>query len=128
MKKQKGFMLVEFLIYLALFSLLFSGLFCGALVIVENIGRNDTQMMLLQEGIFLLAKIEKGKDVTAFEEYGGVLKINGVLLNNSQTAVSDFRIEDLGGGLVKASFALSAKTGQGGIVLRDFSTIYFLPK
>ncbi len=128
MKKQKGFTLVEFLIYLALFGLLFSGLFCGALVIVENIGRNDTQMMLAEEGAFLLAKIEQEKDISLFAENGGALEINGVSLNNSQTAVGDFKIEDLGAGLVKASFALSAKTGQGKIVSRDFSTIYFLPK
>jgi Type II secretory pathway, pseudopilin PulG len=61
MKKQNGFALVEIMIYLALFGLLFSGLFCAAVIIAQNIGRNDGQIMLAQEGAFLLAKIEMEK-------------------------------------------------------------------
>jgi len=128
MKEQNGFTLVEIMIYLALFGLLFSGLFCTAMIIAQNVGRNDARIMLAQEGAFLLAKIEMEKDVSLIKAENGILKINDMALNNSQTSAANLEFKNLGNGLMKASFVLDVRTNQGGIISREFFTTYFLPK
>jgi type II secretory pathway pseudopilin PulG len=128
MKNNSGFALVEIMIYLALFGLLFSGLFCAAMIIAQNVGRNDGQIMLAQEGAFLLAKIEMEKDVSSIKAENGILKINGTALNNSRTSAGNLEFQNLGNGLMRASFVLDARTDQGGIISREFFTTYFLPK
>lgn len=52
-----GFTLIEVLVYLALFALLFGGAVAAAFNVVELSGRNQTKAMLQEEGNFLLAKI-----------------------------------------------------------------------
>jgi type II secretory pathway pseudopilin PulG len=128
MKNNSGFALVEIMIYLALFGLLFSGLFCAAMIIAQNVGRNDGQIMLAQEGAFLLAKIEMEKDVSSIKAENGILKINGTALNNSRTSAGNLEFQNLGNGLMRASFVLDARTDQGSIISREFFTTYFLPK
>lgn len=128
MRERNGFALMEIMIYLALFGLLFSGLFCTAMIIAQNVGRNDARIMLAQEGAFLLAKIEMEKDVSLIKAENGILKINNMALNNSQTAAANLEFKNLGNGLMKASFVLDVRTNQGGIISREFFTTYFLPK
>ncbi|MFA6375994.1 MAG: prepilin-type N-terminal cleavage/methylation domain-containing protein [Candidatus Paceibacterota bacterium] len=129
MKNLHGFTLIEVLIYLALMGLLFSGLFVSAFIIIENIGRNDTQIMVQDEGAFLMAKIEREANIAVFEEHSGDLEINGIPLNNSSIQVGNLKFASSpDGGLVTASFTLSTKTVAGKNYSRDFSTIYFLHK
>lgn len=131
MKNQLGFTLIEVLIYLALIGLLFSGLFVSAFAIIENTGRNDTQIMILEEGNFLLAKIEwkANSTSTVFGVESGYLKINGVPLNNSSTRLANLGFaSSTDGGLITASFSLSAKTDSGRDYSQDFSTVYSSPK
>jgi len=125
MKKTHGFTLIEVLVYLALMGLLFSGLFVPAFMIMENIGRNDAQIMVHNEGMFLLAKIEKEARGAVFQENRGSLEINGIPLNNSSTEVSNLNFTSSSdGGSEAASFTLSAKTAAGKNYSRDFSTVY----
>ncbi|MFZ3074280.1 MAG: hypothetical protein WA093_04110, partial [Minisyncoccales bacterium] len=121
------FTLIEVLIYLALIGLLFSGLFVSAFVVIENIGRNDTQIMVLEEGNFLLAKIKREADSASasFEMESGYLKINEIPLNNSNTQLTNLEFaSSTDGGLITASFSLSAKTDSGKDYSQDFSTVY----
>lgn len=57
MKKQKGFTLIETLIYLALFAILMSGIGVTVYAVIEGAGRGQTKIMVQEEGGFLLGKI-----------------------------------------------------------------------
>ena len=54
-----GFTLIEVIIYLALFGILFVGAVSGAYSIMETSGKNQAQSMIQEEGGFLLAKINR---------------------------------------------------------------------
>lgn len=127
-KKSSGFTIIEFLVYLALFGFIFSGLFAAVFAITETMGKNDARIMARFEGEFLLAKIEREKDITAFENIDGTLMLAGRALNNSQTAIGDFEIVDLQNGLARAKFVLTAKDRAGKDFSQDFLMTYYLPK
>ena len=55
--KTKGFTLIEMLVYLALFGILISGAVITAYSIFESGNRNSAQIMVQEEGNFLIAKI-----------------------------------------------------------------------
>jgi len=57
MKKDRGFTLIETLVYLALFGILFSGVIVCAYSVLESSARNQTKAMAQAEGDFLVAKI-----------------------------------------------------------------------
>ena len=57
LKGQKGFTLIETLIYLALFAIFFGGAAAAAYAVIETSGRNLTKSMVQEEGNFMLAKI-----------------------------------------------------------------------
>ena len=142
-----GFTLIEVLIYLGLFGLLFSGLFISALSIIENIGRNDTQIMVQEEGEFLLAKISYAVNgATSFDipisstleianssaviikENGDYLEINGVALNNSATQIKNLIFTGDASKGFKVDFILQSKTLGGQIYSQNFQEDYFLRK
>ncbi|HOI97461.1 MAG TPA: hypothetical protein PLA19_03080 [Candidatus Pacearchaeota archaeon] len=123
-----GFVLMEFLIYLFLFGLIFAGLFGGIFAAMETMGKNDARVMARHEGEFLLAKIEREKDIASFDAPGGVLALAGDRLNNSQTFVSDFEISLFPENLARASFVLTAKDRGGREFSQKFMTIYRLPQ
>jgi hypothetical protein len=123
-----GFVLMEFLIYLFLFGLIFAGLFGGIFAAMETMGKNDARVMARHEGEFLLAKIEREKDIASFDAPGGVLALAGDRLNNSQTFVSDFEISLFSENLARASFVLTAKDRGGREFSQKFMTIYRLPQ
>ena len=54
---QRGFTLIEVVIYIALFSILIGGVVVSAYTILESNGRSQTERGLVQEGNFLLDKI-----------------------------------------------------------------------
>ena len=56
-KSQSGFTLIETLIYIALFGILFSGVVISAYSILETGGKNQAQIMTQVEGNFISAKI-----------------------------------------------------------------------
>ena len=125
-EKNTGFVLMEFLIYLFLFGLIFTGLFCGIFAVMETMGKNDARVMARHEGEFLLAKIEREKDAALFGAADGVLTFAGDRLNNSQTFVSDFQINPLPENMARASFVLTAKDGAGREFSQKFTTVYRL--
>jgi prepilin-type N-terminal cleavage/methylation domain-containing protein len=57
MKKQKGFTLIEVLVYLGLFAILMTGLVATAFSIFESSDRDQTRVLMQGEGDFLIAKI-----------------------------------------------------------------------
>ena len=57
-KRCLGFTLIETLIYLALFGMLFSGAVVCAYSVLESSGRNQSKAMLQGDGNFIAAKIE----------------------------------------------------------------------
>lgn len=56
-KSNKGFTLMETLVYLALFSLLFGGAIVSAYNMFEGFSRGQTHIMMQEEGDFLIGKI-----------------------------------------------------------------------
>ena len=53
-----GFTLIETLVYLSLYAILFSGLLAGVYALFESDARDQTAAMLEEEGNFLIAKID----------------------------------------------------------------------
>lgn len=127
-QKNMGFILMELLIYLFLFGLIFAGLFEGIFAVMETMGKNDARVMARHEGEFLLAKIEREKDIAFFNVSGGVLTLAGDTLNNSQTFINDFEISPLPNNLARASFVLTAKDRAGREFSQEFATVYRLPQ
>jgi prepilin-type N-terminal cleavage/methylation domain-containing protein len=56
-KYNKGFTLIETIVYIALFGILLSGVFMSAYNIIESNGRNQVKIIMKNEGEFILAKI-----------------------------------------------------------------------
>lgn len=56
---KSGFTLIETLVYLALFSVLFGGMAAAAYSMFEAAQRSQTEALLLEEGNFLVAKINQ---------------------------------------------------------------------
>ena len=56
-KDDSGFTLIEVIVYLALFAILFGGAIAAAYNVIESSGRNQTKANLQEEGEFLVAKI-----------------------------------------------------------------------
>lgn len=52
-----GFTLIEVVVYLALFGILFTGAIAGAYSILETANKNQVRAMMQEEGEFLIAKI-----------------------------------------------------------------------
>ncbi len=124
MKNNFGFIFIEVLIYLGLFGILFSGLFAAALAMVESAGANDARLMAQSEGEFLLAKIEQAAALDVFAIDGGVLKMSGTALNNSQTFVEGWAAEEMSGGRKAVRFILKVRSSSGKIYSQEFLTIW----
>lgn len=126
MKNNRGFTLIEVLIYIALFSLIVSGFFVAAYAIFSGIGRYDAQSMVQMEGDFLLAKIEQAAGAASLAENNGDLELGGMPLNNSGMKIVDFKLDGPDeNGFSAVGFTLSFKTASGQAYSQDFSTIYF---
>lgn len=55
--KNQGFTIIETLIYLVLFGILIGGAVVAAYSLLEGNGRNQTQILMQEEGNFLISKI-----------------------------------------------------------------------
>lgn len=56
--KKNGFTLIETLIYLALFAIIMTGVLTSVYSVSETSSRNQAQAMVLEEGTFLVGKID----------------------------------------------------------------------
>jgi prepilin-type N-terminal cleavage/methylation domain-containing protein len=59
MKNQKGFTLIEVLVYLGIFTILMMGILTAAFGVFESSNRDQTKIMIQVEGDFLIAKINR---------------------------------------------------------------------
>ena len=125
MSKQQGFTLIEVLIYLGLFSVIFVSLLASAFVILRGINSTETKAMVLEEGNFLLAKFDwavagatavsvvsnppslnisrfSNPITLTFSLNGNNLQMNrgagAVTLNNSNVIVSNLVFSNIGAG------------------------------
>jgi len=128
MKNNSGFTLIEFLIYLGLFLVIFSGLLGGIMAVAQSAGGDDARVMAQAEGEFLMAKIAGALPDDDFEVENGQLKFNDAALNNSQTSISNFEIVDLGDGMARASFVLAVRDRHGKNFSREFGQTFFKNK
>lgn len=147
--KQSGFTLIETVIYLALFAIMFSGAVAAAYSIIESSGRIRARAVMQEEGEFLLAKInwavstagtasvsENGHllaDGLEFARSGDDLALNGLPLNTSTVKISDLYFDDIsvaGSGQegISYGFDLYSKTLNGAIITASASSTVYLRK
>src|SRR4051794_9129495 len=107
--RQRGFTLIETLIYLALFALIITGIVSAAYMLFETGDRNQAKSMLQDEKDFLSARIDyalvgtkvasvAGTSLTAVKydassvtiaQSSGGITIAGNRMNNTDTTISD---------------------------------------
>ena len=154
LRKQSGFTLIETLIYLGLFGLLIGGGVLAAFNIIEGTNRNQAQIMLTEEGNFLLAKINwslssaatitvptpdhllvtaVGGATTEYQLSSSDMSLTtsatSYTLSNSNVKVSNLVFDHQatsGSESVKSSFTLSSNTSDGKLVSQDFSSSKFI--
>ena len=157
-KQQSGFTLIEVIVYLALFAILFCGVFVAAFSVIESSGKNQSRAMMQEEGEFLLAKInwavsnaesvqvpEEGHlratvsgDNLEFQQDGDylILKRNddsGEPLNNSAVQVINLFFVDIfatGNGEkgINYGFDLNSNTPNGMSLTSHFESTAYLRK
>jgi len=147
MKKHNGFTLIEVLLYLGLFGIIFSGLLVSVFAIIESIGRGDASSMAQIEGDFLLAKIGSSMNgassfevlnpsnlkinspkAAVFKQNGNFLEINNIPLNNSISRVENLEFRDTGAEGLSVSFILQVQTREGRVYKHGFSRKYPIRK
>ncbi len=114
--QQKGFTLIEVIIYLALFSILMSGFLVASFSLVESAGKDTSRSLLQAEGEYLLAKIlyalkEEGKKIDPTALVSTNMRISDV----SFTTISDGVDTDIG-----VHFILSMQSQEGRVLSEDF--------
>lgn len=157
-KLQSGFTLIELIVYLALFGILFGGAIAGTYSLIEASGRNQSRIMLQQEGEFLLAKISwaissannaqvpNGEQLLIVRSLDNFeIKQNGddlvwvknsdpeIILNNSATRIKNLAFVDIstaGNGQkgIEYGFDLETNTPNGTIITSDFKSTVYLRK
>ena len=61
--RRAGFTLIETVVYLGLFAILFSGGIAADYNVLETSGKNQSKAMIQEEGDFLIAKMKISKNV-----------------------------------------------------------------
>jgi prepilin-type N-terminal cleavage/methylation domain-containing protein len=155
---QTGFTLIEIVVYLALFAILFGGAVAAAFNVIESNGRNQTKAMLQEEGNFLIAKINWAVsnaenvqvpggghlqatvlgDHLEFWQEGDylVLKRNSgdeVELNNSSIQLFNLSFIDIsatgdGEKGINYGFDLKSKAANGVVLVSNFNSTTYLRK
>jgi type II secretory pathway pseudopilin PulG len=154
MNKQDGFTLIEILVYIGLFSLIMVGLLASALTIFQGFDRNQTKIIVQEEGDFLLSKINwaltgaTSVTITASPQqlsitrsssptsisFNSALQLNrgvsNVTLNNSNVTISGLSYSESGHATslwpVTVAFTLSSKTGMGQTYSQTFTTTKYI--
>lgn len=115
----KGFTLIEMILYLALFSVLIFGLLNASFVILGNLDRHDQHVTALEEGNFIIAKID-WLLTSAQVVYEPVLNSTSTTLR-LKNADSLYRIEASSTDVVyKKDFGVSSPLNAGGVVVNNF--------
>ena len=84
-KTNRGFTLIEMLVYLALFGILMSGVVITAYGIFESGNRNSAKIMMQEEGNFLMAKIGWA--------LSSISSINSPSVSSSSSTLSVLRVD-----------------------------------
>lgn len=141
--KNKGFTLIETLVYLALLGLLFAGLLTAAFAVIEGLDMLKVCGAIQEEGNFILAKISRAiiSAETATGKTNGIvltnpdhiieidpsnenIKIDGDILNASTVKVKDLNFH-IDGKEIGATLILRGKTSFGKNCERRFAiTVY----
>lgn len=129
--KNRGFTLLEVLIYLALYCVLIGGAVLAAYNLFEAGGRNETVAMVDEEGQYLTAKIHwalgaEAAQHPAFDVESGTLQLAWgsnapESISNNAVRVSDFSLATTSDTFA-ASFTLTALTPNGFSYAQAFST------
>lgn len=147
-KSIAGFTLIEAVIYLALFTILIGGILTVAFNVFESANRDQTKIMVQEEGNFLVAKINKAlSEARSFNVTGGNLLIekwdgstvsfellgsdlnssDGGVLNNSNVQISGLVFTHGNSPeYIRAEFTVSATTPNGMAVTENFFTQKYL--
>jgi len=151
-----GFTLIEVVVYLALFGILFTGAVVGAYSILESTGKNYTRAVMQEEGEFMLAKINwaVSNASTAQVPSGGVLmatvdgtdlefKLDGtdlmlsrdseaaLPLNGSEVTINNLYFIDItaaGPAGINYGFNIESKTADGATLTSSFDSTAYLRK
>lgn len=138
-KKNKGFSLIESIIYIALFSIVVGGGMVGVYRVVQSSKSIFEKTIIEQEGNFLLRKINwalndlqsvnllqpnqmqivKASGTSTFSLNGDNLELNGLPLNSENARISNLLFNKPSASMIKASFNING---------HFFSTSKFLRK
>ncbi len=155
---QRGFTLIETLVYLALFGIMVGGFVVSAYGMFESSDRNLAKAMLQQEKNFAMGTVQwalsgaqtvsvpavgasagtltltkYGGTVVSIMESSGVVLVNGNPITNSNVVISNLVfIHTHPGGTnpesVEAGFTISARTPDGKIIAQTASTTRYIRK
>ncbi len=154
MNTARGFTLIETVVYLALFSIVMTGLVATAYGYFESTGRNETKAVLQEEKDFILGKINYalsgaqtisvpttgasggtlivakygGGTITVVSSSGNVLQ-DSLIINSSNVNISNLSFTHSSSPeSVAASFTISANTPDGQSVSETASITRYLRK
>jgi|GEM_PF-6048166 len=138
----RGLTLIEVLIYLALFSMLMTGVIASMLSLKSGSERIEASARLTDEGHSLLEQlryeIEQSKDAQtdgsrislssgkSFEVSDGILFEDGVPLNSVSSPISDWSVIANEEGGVEVSFLLTIYTVNANPISSEFSGRFML--
>lgn len=155
---RSGFTLIEVVVYLALFGILFTGAVTGAYSILESTGRNYTRAVMQEEGEFLLAKINwavsnastaqvpeggvlmatvagidlefklSGTDLVLSRDAAAALPLNGSEVTINSDSLYFVDITAAGSPGIKYGFDLAGKTSEGYEMVSSFESTAYLRK
>jgi prepilin-type N-terminal cleavage/methylation domain-containing protein len=114
-KDDSGFTLIEVIVYLALFAILFGGAIAAAYNVIESSGRNQTKANLQEEGEFLVAKINWALSGAQIVSVLAPSKLSVSGLYNGQPIMIDLSVRLDGTNMV-------IDKGSGTVVLNNSNT------
>lgn len=136
-KIKNGFTLIEIVVYLALFSILFGGAIVASYNLIEGNARSQTEVLMQNEGDFLIAKISWAIANLNGENITDIIKLNGnnitiykngstQVLNNTNVSVSNLHftqsdISSTNWKDIEFSFTITSLTPNGMSISQDFS-------
>ena len=152
-----GFTIIETLVYLGLFAIMFAGIVSTSYLMFESSDRNQTKAMMQEEKNFLVGKITGALSnaqsisasgstlvVTKYDGTFATIAITGSnvwlnnssnILNNSNVTISNLVFihtynpsNPLNPDSVEAGFKISSKTPQGSTISQTASTTVYLRK
>lgn len=119
-KNNRGFTLIETIVYIALFGILLAGVFTAAFNIIESGGRNQNKLILKEDGDFILSKINWAISRTG----EAIIDENG----NLETGDLEFRFDESKKSLMLSRNGISGERQlNNGVVLVTkvvFSQVY----